>query len=197
MLVTGEKLMLKRLSAWLHRISHGWVSLSTLILFILFIAFVLPREASTAKVDTGNDRSPDMSLFYSANDLYEIAQAYGEQGRVAYIKARFTFDLIWPLVYMVFLTTTISWVYHHKFKPGSYWQLANLVPVFGMLFDYLENIATSTVMARYPTPTIVVDQLAPIFTLLKWVFIGGSFILLLIGLVVGILKWMRAKYKSK
>ena len=188
--------MLKNLSNWVHQISHGWVTLSIFVLFILFTAFVLPGQASSAKVDTGIDRSPDMLFLYSADDLYHIAQAYGEQGRAAYIKVRFTFDLIWPLVYMAFLTTTLSWIYHQAFKPDSFLQLVNLVPVFGMLFDYLENIATSIVMARYPTHTIIVDHLAPILTLLKWVFVGGSFILLVIGLVVGILRWVQAKAKS-
>ena len=186
-------MVLKKLSNWVQRSSNGRVTLSTFVLFILFTAFVLPGQASRVKIDTGIDRSPDMSFIYSAKDLYQIAQAYGEQGRAAYIKARFTFDLIWPLVYMVFLTTALSWIYHQAFKPGSFWQLANLVPIFGMLFDYLENIATSIVMARYPTPTIAVDQLAPILTLLKWILVGGSFVLLIIGWVVGISKWVQAK----
>jgi hypothetical protein len=188
--------MLKNLSNWLRRISRGWVVLSTFVLFILFFAFILPGQASTAEADTGSDGSPDMSFLYSADDLYHMAQAYGEQGRAAYIKARFTFDLIWPLVYMAFLTTTLGWSYHRAFKPGSILQLVNLVPVFGMLFDYLENIATSIVMARYPTHTIILDHLAPILTLLKWVFVGGSFGLLVIGLVVGLWRWVQAKGKS-
>jgi hypothetical protein len=188
--------MLKNLSNWIQRISHGWVILSVFVPFVLFIAFVLPGQASSAKADAGIDRSPDMSFSYSANDLYHIAQAYGEEGRAAYIKARFTFDLIWPLVYMAFLTITLSWSYRRAFKPDSFLQLVNLVPVFGMLFDYLENIATSIVMARYPTHTIIVDHMAPILTLLKWVFVGGSFVLLVIGLVVGILRWVQAKGRA-
>ena len=188
--------MLKIISNWIRRISNGWVTLSFFVLFILFVAFVLPGQASGAKVNTGSDRSPDMSFYYSADELYHIAQDYGEQGRAAFIKARFTFDLIWPLVYMAFLTTTLSWSYHQAFKPDSFLQLANLVPILGMLFDYLENIATSIVMGRYPTHTIIVENLAPVFTLLKWVFVGGSFVLLVIGLVVGILRWVQAKKKS-
>jgi hypothetical protein len=188
--------MLKNLSNRVQQISQGWVTLSFFVLFILFTAFVLPGQASSAQVNTGIDRSPDMSFLYSANDLYQMAQAYGEQGRASYIKARFTFDLIWPFVYMAFLTTTISWIYRQAFKPDSFLQLANLVPIFGMLFDYLENIATSIVMGRYPSHTMIVDNLAPIFTLLKWVFVGGSFVLLVIGLVVVILRWVQAKVKS-
>jgi hypothetical protein len=188
-------MILKNLSSWVRQISHGWVVLSTFVLFILFTAFVLPGQESGAKTDTGIDRSPDMSFLYSADDLYHMAQDYGEQGRAAYIKVRFTFDLIWPIVYMAFLTTAISWSYHQAFKPDRFLQLANLVPILGMLFDYLENMATSIVMGRYPTHTIIVDNLAPIFTLLKWVFVGGSFGILVIGLVVGILRWVQAKKK--
>jgi hypothetical protein len=134
-----------------------------------------------------------MSFIYTSDDLYQLAQEYGEAGRSAYIQARFSFDLIWPVVYMLFLTTAMSWLFARVFKPGSPWQLANLVPLFGMIFDYLENISTSLVMARYPDPTAVVDLLAPIFTLVKWLFVGGSFVLLLSGLIVGIWQWISRK----
>jgi len=185
---------MKKLSCWFIQISNGWVTLTALVVFILFTAFVLPGQASSAKTNTGIDQSPDMSLFYSPTDLYQMAQDYGQQGRSAYIKVRFTFDLVWPLVYTVFLITTISWIYHRSFKPGSLWRLTNLVPVLGILFDYLENISTSIVMARYPSHTIIVAQLAPILTLLKWVFVGGSFVLIVLGLVIRMWGWVKSKY---
>jgi hypothetical protein len=50
-----------------------------------------------------------------------------------------------------------------------------------MVFDYAENTSTSLVMYRYPTPTDLVATIAPLFTVVKWVFVGGSFVLLLIG----------------
>jgi len=58
-----------------------------------------------------------------------------------------------------------------------------------MALDYLENIAASIVMARYPAPSPVAVHLAPIFTLLKWVCAGGSSVLLL-GLALAAL-WHR------
>jgi hypothetical protein len=131
-----------------------------------------------------------MSFLYSRDDLYDTAEAYGEEGRRAYVRSRFTFDVIWPLVYTLFLSTAISWVYTRVLAPRSRWQLANLAPILGAISDYLENLSTSVVMLRYPDQTAVIDALAPVFTAVKWVLIGGSFALLLAGAVAGIWRWI-------
>jgi hypothetical protein len=183
----------KRISDWLHRISNGCIALFALGIFLLFSALVLPGQAARAETDTGNAGSPDTSFYYSTDDLYGMAKAYGEQGRRAYVRARFTFDLVWPLVYTVFLSTAISWVHARAFPPDSQWQRANLAPVLGALFDYLENVSTSLVMLRYPDQTPVVDVLAPVFTLVKWIFVNGSFVLLLAGVAVGVWQWQRRR----
>ena len=88
-----------------------------LVIFLLFTALVLPKGSSQAALETNASGSPDLSLFYSVDKLYQMADAYGETGRDAYIRARFTFDLIWPLVYTLFLATAISWVYQMAFTP--------------------------------------------------------------------------------
>jgi hypothetical protein len=175
--------MAKQVSDWLRRVTSGWVALTGLVIFLLFSALVLPRQAAQADTATGEAGSPDMSLFYAPEKLYDLASAYGPEGRQAYIRARFTFDLVWPIVYALFLTTAIGWLYGRTFPASSLWQRANLVPLLGMLLDYLENISTSLVMARYPDATPVVVSLAPVFTLAKWVSVGGSFLLLLIGVI--------------
>lgn len=183
----------KRISEWLSKISKGWVALSALVLFLLFSALVLPRQAAESELEIGDAGSPDMSFFYSPSELYEMAEAYGEEGRAAYIKARFTFDLVWPLVYLLFLSTAISWINKKSFCEGSRWQGVNLVPLLGATFDYLENVATSVVMWRYPGQTAVVVVLAPVFTMVKWVFVGGSFSLLGIGIAAGVWQWAKGR----
>lgn len=182
-----------KFSDWMRRVSNGWVALAMLVIFLLFTALVLPGQSSRTAAETHSTKSPDMSFYYTANDLYKIAETYGKDGRAAYVNARFTFDLIWPMVYALFLGTGISWVYGKAFAPGSVWQRANLAPVLGMLLDYLENLATSMVMLRYPSATPVVDSLAAFLTMSKWVFVGGSFALLVIGVGVGVYRWVRAR----
>ncbi len=172
-----------QLSETLRRFSGSWATLAALGIFVLFTALVLPRQAAQAEEYAAEVGSPDTSLFYSAEELYEMAEAYGEEGRRLYVRSRFTFDLIWPLVYAFFLTTSISWVYSRSFAADSLGQLANLVAALGAALDFLENGSASLVMARYPDPTPVVVVLAPVFTLLKWTCVGGSFLLLALGLV--------------
>lgn len=182
--------MYKRLSDWLYGISTGRLTLAALVIFLLFTALVLPAQSSSAESDAG---SPDTSLVYSPADLYTMAEAYGAGGRQAYIRARFTFDLVWPLVYLFFLATSVSWVFNRAFPPASRWRIANLAPPLGALFDYLENVSTALVMGRYPAETPVVDLLAPAFTFVKWVFVGGSFVLLLAGVAVALWRWIAGR----
>jgi hypothetical protein len=167
------------------------VALAALLIFVLFLALVLPRQAAQAEQVAGEAGSPDSAFWYTPADLYQIAEAYGPEGRRAYVRARWTFDVIWPLAYTFFLSTGISWVYQRAFPRQSPWQRANLAPVVGACLDYLENTATSLVMARYPAPTPGVVHVAPFFTLVKWVFVNGSFGLLLLGIAV--MLWRRVR----
>lgn len=180
--------MLKRLSTWLNLKSTGWVTLVALIVFILFMVFFLPGQSSGGE-------TPDTSLFYTTADLYRMAEQYGPAGRAEYIRVRFTFDLIWPLVYAAFLITSISWLARRVYPLASVWQLTNLAPLVGMLLDYLENISTALVMARYPAVTTLLAQLAPYFSILKWLFVGLSF-LIWVGLTFAFL-WEWIKRRSK
>ena len=170
--------MVTRFSERLLSLSKGWVALAALVVFVVFTAVALPGQAAQSEARMGGARQPDTSLFYTAAALYDMAEAFGAAGRQAYIQARFTFDVVWPLIYGVFLVAAIGWLAGHAFRPGSPWRRLNLVPVLGVLFDYLENLSTSLVMARYPAQTPVVDALAGPFTLVKWAFVGGSFVAL-------------------
>jgi hypothetical protein len=181
--------MWHKLSAWLHKISTGPVTLAALAVFIVFTALALPAQAAEMARSTHGAGSPDTSFLYSPGDLYQLAKAYGPDGRAAYIRIRFTFDLLWPVLYTLFLATSTSWLLRRVFPPPSKPQALNLVPVLGVLFDYIENICAALVMGRYPASTPVVDVLAPVSTFLKWVFIGGSFVLLLALLGIWLWRW--------
>ena len=178
--------MLKNISNKLHKGSKGWLTLTAFVVFLLFTALVLPQQSAKADRETGGVGSPDTTFFYSTGDLYRFAEEYGQEGRAAYVRARGTFDVIWPLVYTFFLVTGISWLSARAFSPHSRWQLLNLVPVLAMIFDFLENGCASVVMLRYPQLSPLAAALAPPASMIKWALVMGSFVLLLVimGLTV-------------
>ena len=84
---------ISKLSDGIIRKSTLLVTVSALVLFIVFMVTVLPSQSENAREQSG-ESSPDMSFFFTVDELYEIAESYGEAGRDAYVKARFTFDLV-------------------------------------------------------------------------------------------------------
>jgi len=170
--------MCRRVSDLLYAVSGNWVTLGALVVFVLFMTMVLPGQATEAELQAGGAGSPDTSLFYKPSDLYAMAEAYGPQGRLAYLRARWTFDLAFPLVYSAFMATAMSWLWSRAVSLDSVWRCGNVLPLLAAMFDYLENASTSLVMARYPAETLVVAVLAPFFTLVKWLLVAGSFVLL-------------------
>ena len=174
-------MFLKIFSRSLITFSKNWIALAALVVFLLFGAFILPGQSAAADVYSSEVGSPDLSLFYSANDIYQIAEQYGPAGRDAYVRARYSFDLIFPLVYGFFLITVISWFLGKLTNEPGQLRLINLTPIAGMFFDFLENISASIVISRYPKSSPIFANLAPIFTFTKWLFVGGSFLILIIS----------------
>ena len=78
-----NQVMLKTLSNKLYQMSSGLVTILALVIFALVVAFVLPAQAERAEALSGGADSPDMSFFYTSTDLYNMAEAYGADGRSA------------------------------------------------------------------------------------------------------------------
>lgn len=173
--------MLGKISAWIRKRSTTAVTLGGFAVFVFFLVWVLPRQAQAIEQERADMASPDGSFLYSAQDIYNMADNYGPEGRADYIRERFTFDLIWPAAYMVFLSTSLSWLFRRLQSDRDWLRILNLVPVLGGLLDYLENVAAAIVMWRFPMRLDAIAWLASLFTPLKWVMIGGSFVLLTAG----------------
>jgi len=187
---------MQTISDFLHRLSPGWVALAATTIFFSFMIVVLPAQAATSAAISGVSETPDTTIFYTADKLYDLAGKMGEAGRSHYIRSRFTFDVVWPAVYVAFFVTAISWLARRGFAPTSRWRLANLLPIVAVSFDLLENLSTSLVMARYPAPTPVVAELAGIFTLLKWASVALTAMALITLLVAAIIRRLPAQRRQ-
>ncbi|MGN7416144.1 hypothetical protein [Paenibacillus sp. SAF-068] len=186
-------MLIKASNGFYQRVNWKWV-VAAMIVFVCFIAFILPWQAVKSEEATGGGQSPDSSFLYTANDLYQMAEQYGEAGRSAYIQARFTFDLIWPVAYLLLLVVLLS-VLYRVLPVKSRWRGVNLIPVAGWAMDMFENIGASLIMYRYPERTPVLAELTPIFTLLKWCLIYASFAALVPGVLITLLYYIRKRKK--
>ncbi|GAB4424864.1 MAG: hypothetical protein Kow002_14390 [Anaerolineales bacterium] len=189
--------MWKKLSARLYSLSTGRTTLIALVVFLLFMGLVLPAQASKAESYAKGMGSPDTSFYYSTDELYQTAQVYGADGRREYIRARFNFDIILPLTYTFFLCTSISWLFSKATISSKALKKANLVPVLGTFLDFAKNLSISIVMMRYPKPTFLLDVLAAIFTMTKWILVSGSFLLVLVGAALGLAQEIKRRKESK
>lgn len=166
--------------------------LISLGIFVLFMIFVLPNESQKSST-LGLESSPDTSWFYTSDELYDIANQYGEEGRHFYIEQRFTFDLIWPLVYGLFLTIALA--FFCQSSAQGWLKKLYLLPLIAVGLDYTENIFTATVMYRYPKETFLMADIAGYITMLKWMTLMMSFMLLMLIITIYVIKFMKKETK--
>ncbi len=168
----------RSISAFFYQISKGLLVAAALLLFLLFVIFVLPKMSSQAESYSTGAGTPDTSLFYSPAALVHMAEMYGPEGRRAYVHARFTFDLAFPLIYTFFLITSISRLLDKRLAEDSSRRMLNLLPLVAMLLDLLENVCAAWVIGSYPVLHPTIAFLAVIFTPLKWLAVTSSFLVL-------------------
>lgn len=178
--------MLPRLSAFFHRRTRGWLVLVLLFLDGVFMGFVMPLTGALLKGDSGGPAPIDLQFFYTPARVYEMVAAYGEFGRAFYRNVELTADIIYPIVYTLFLSLLISWLFQRGFPAGSRLQRLNVVPFGGWLFDLLENLGIVAMLSIYPATPAALAWLTALFTLVKWLFAGASMVLVLVGLVAAI-----------
>ena len=133
----------------------------------------------------------ETNIFY-ASSLGDILQAYGETGRVCYIKLSVIFDFILPMQYSLFFVSC-SILLLKKFL-NSKWQKALLL--LGMvlcLSDWFENIFIIFAIINFPKINAFFPIMAQTMTLIK----SAMSVLFLIIVFVSIVIWSAVRIKER
>ena len=170
--------MVDKLSAILRKFASGWLVLVFLAGEIFFNAVILP--AQQAKMETG---PIDLNLFYTPEKVYSMVESYGEAGRANYRLFELTGDIIYPIVYTLFFSLAITWLFQRGFSSNSAMQKYNVVPFGAWLFDLFENLGIVTMLSVFPSTPPLLAWVTAVFTFIKWMFAIASIVLLLTGLV--------------
>lgn len=132
-------------------------------LFLIFLFVVLPMMSFLNTFISKQSLSFDTNFLFHVDQYYTIRNSLGENGRLYYIFERFTFDLIWPVVYTLFFLSLAQYI-HLKNKK----KVIVVLSFSSIIFDYLENIFAVIFVLLYPSTAHYLIYMLMIFTILKW-----------------------------
>ncbi len=157
------------------------------VVIVLFLMLILPNEAAKAASYTPEGASFDTSFFYAPTEVYTKTAAYSAEGRAAYLQARWTFDLVFPLAYGFFCLTAVAFGGTRLKINKKALQLLILLPILAVFFDLAENTMVSLVMANFPKESMFLAIGASTATLCKWTCVISAFSLaMLLPILAGI-----------
>ncbi len=173
-------------------IRHPGLILSTWFVFVFFMVVILPA-VSMATFEQGLTESIDTNFAFDPSLIYPIVESYGAEGRAYYILQRWTFDLIWPLVYGLPLYVTLN-----RFIPPSLTlrKLIVLLPLMATALDYLENIIFTLLVSLFPIEIPLLAWLGVSVSALKWLALGTSMFLVTILPGFGLYGLIRKRLKK-
>jgi hypothetical protein len=185
---------MKYIDRLLHRIYEN-ITIKSFVLislgFILFTGGVLPFIANLTTSVIGVSESPDTNFTFNLSMLYEMLEAYGKEGRNFYVLMRWTFDVIWPVVYTGFIVSLIA--YFTKVNTINYHIKQYIFPILAILFDYLENTLATIVMVIYPIEIDLISYLLFTSSIIKWGTLSIAFLIAIYYIVYAILKKIQNK----
>lgn len=154
-----------------------WNSILILLgLLIIFNLLIFPLFYKTNQ----NNTLLDLQFSYSSEKAYDILAEYNDKELKKYIIGELTVDLVYPIVYTLF----ISFLIFKLTKKNT----LSLFPLLIMFSDYFENIGIVAIINYLPQklPNIVI--LTSLFTSLKWILIAISILLILALLLTKLYK---------
>jgi hypothetical protein len=179
--------MMSRLLPTLKRWANWKVITALAVLFLVFDFFVLPALASP-----GGKSLPvlDLRFWYTPQQAFDAISQYSPQARQASVITHLTVDVIYPLIYGLLLSLLLIVVFREA--PPAQQNQFPLFPWRAVIADLLENIGLAAMFMLYPSQFLLLSWVTAVFTALKWLQIGFSILVLLVGILLLILrKWKR------
>ena len=185
--------MITRFSDQLIRLATGRNLLILFLLFILTTSVVFPLMSSLIEDPAGELEKIDTKIYYSPAELYEIIDAYGDQGRRVYAVSHLSADVLFPLVYSFFFGLLIAYIFQRAFPKDSWVQRLNLVPFVLLIFDLLENLGVVILLLAFPTQMEGLARFTGILTSVKWILAGITVALSVVGTGAWLVRRLRGE----
>ncbi|GAB3987544.1 hypothetical protein GCM10028807_08030 [Spirosoma daeguense] len=184
--------MLATLSIFFNRIASWKTLLLAIALYVVFPAYILKNLEIRMNAAAGKSIGPiDLLMGYDPGRVNEMVAAYGSEGRAIYALGEMTADVIYPIVYTTLFCIILSLLFRNRsYAPFS---RINVLPVFVLIVDFLENACIVYLLKSYPESSEQVAVLCSVFTNLKWALFFG-----VVGLIIyGLLRMAMSRFQKQ
>ncbi len=179
---------MKNISDFFIRISNWKTLLLFFIIYLCFNLYFLPKGfKDIVPAEDKNLPILDLQFGYNPERVKEIVAMYTGEAKEAYIFNCAVVDGIYPVVYLFFFAIIFSLVFY-KWKINPWFKYMNLFSFIIVVLDYLENYHIIRMLKTFPGN---IDSLAvscSAVTLLKWIFAGIAFTMILGGIIQNLVK---------
>jgi len=115
----------------------------------------------------------DQSPSFSAAEVLERIELFGNQGRATYLLGTYTGDVLFPLTLLAFFLTFARFA-TSRFQPAAWKRLFYVLPLVWFAVDMLENGIIHTLIIGHPTPSILLAAILGPVTVVKFVLLAAS-----------------------
>ncbi len=180
---------MKKIREWLLRFASVWTLIAFFLLMIVFNVAIWPWAGEEINREPGRTVGPlDLTFFAPADTIRHYLDDYGDADRSRYLVIESTLDTIYPLVYGLFFAIALTLLYRKVGPQGYIVSAVPNLPLFGALFDWLENTMVIGLLWQYPVQPQLMIWLMILFNTAKWLMLFASVIATIIGLIQFITK---------
>ena len=145
------------------------------ILLLVFPAFLFPYYQGRMAEVAGEQIIPlDSRFSYTYDEVKNDFDKLGSEGREIYRFVIAKVDNFFALFYGPFFILVLAWLLKKITREDSGWIFLSLFPLIGILFEYLENINTMSLLDSYPAITQEAVSWGSQMTALKQIFLMTS-----------------------
>lgn len=147
----------------------------SIALFVLAMVFLLPHMSSLMDQFDNLGTPPDLNFGFNNLGIQTYRNALGFEGRDMYIFIRWTYDILWPIIYTFFFVNVLYLIV----KKGDYSIKLVYLSVLPFVLDILENTLASIFMVVFPSEATILVFLIAVISTFKWLSIGFFFIFII------------------
>jgi len=163
--------MLSSLDQFIIRFAGLKTTLTLLAIFLVFHFAIFPMFMPEDEAL----KPLDLQVAYTPQQAYDLIGKYSLEERANYIRAEYSADLVYPVVYTLLFSFALFLIYG-KVK------LARL-PFLILIADYLENIGVYNLLKAYPEELDKLVYLTSFITTIKWMIALIVVLMVVLGLL--------------